>query len=113
MHKPSELEVMHSILHTCVRLHQGFHVNPTFLHGYGLCCWISDPNQPDDVTSGSNVVNPPDTGRRGPTTRQQSTADALAQATAAAATAQGAANRAQAASHGAQYATASIDYTHL
>ena len=81
-------------------------MNPTILHGYGLCCRMSDPNQPDDVTSGSNVVNPPNTGRQGPTTRQQSAADALAQVAAAAATAQAAANRAQAAS---QSATASID----
>ena len=88
-------------------------MNPTFLHGYGLCCMMSDPNQPDDVTSGSNVVNPPDTGRQGPTTRQQSTVDALAQAAAAAAAAQAAANRAQAASQGAQSATASIDYHSL
>ena len=74
---------------------------------------MSDPNQPDDVTSGSNVVNPPDTGRQGPTTRQQSTVDAMAQAAAAAAAAQAAANRAQAASQGAQSATASIDYHSL
>ena len=105
---------MHFILHACVWLHQGFHANPTFLHGYGLCCSMSDPNPPDNVTSGSNVVNPPNTGRRqGPTTRQQSTVDALAQAAAAAAAAQAAANRAQAASQGAQSATASIDYHSL
>ena len=71
------------------------------------------PKQPDDGTTGSNVVNPPDTGRQGPTTRQQSTADALAQAAVAAATAQSAANRAQAASQGAMSATASIDYHSL
>ena len=87
-------------------------MNPTFLHGHGLCCRMSDPNQPDDVTSGSNV-NPPDTGRQGPTTRQQSTADTLAQAAAAPAAAQAAANRAQAASQGAQSATSSIDYHSL
>ena len=78
-----------------------------------LCCRMSDPNQPDDVTSGSNVINPPDTGRQGPTTRQQSTVDAMAQAAAAAAASQAAANRAQAASKGAQSATASIDYHSL
>ena len=92
---------------------QGFHANPTFLHGYGLCCRMSDPNQPDDVTSGSNVINPPDTCRQRPTTWQQSTVDAVAQAAAAAAAAQAAANRAQAASQGAQSATASIDYHSL
>ena len=97
MHKPSKFEVMHFILHACVWLHQGFHVNPTFLHGYGLCCRMSDPNQPDDVTSGSTMW-------------QQSTVDALVQAAAVAAVAQAAANRAQAASQGAQSATASIDY---
>ena len=87
------------------------------MHGYGLCCKTSDPNQPDDVTSGSNVVNPPDTGRQGPTTRQRSTADAMAQAAAAAAAAasaaQAAANRAPAASQGAQSTPASIDYQSL
>ena len=113
MHKPSEFEVMHFIPNACVWLHQGFNANPTFLHGYGLCCRMSDPNQPNDVTSGSNVVNPPDTGRHGRTTRQQSAVDALAQAAAAAAAAQAAANRAQAASQGAQSATASIDYHSL
>ena len=113
MHKLSEFEIMHFILHACVQLHQGFHVNPTFLHGHGLRCRMSDPNQLDAVTSGSNVVNPHDTGRQGPTTRQQSTADALAQAAAAAATAHAAANRAQAASQEAQSATASIDYHSL
>ena len=50
MHKPSEFEVMHLVLNACVWLHQGFHANPTFLHGYGLCCRMSDPNQPHDVT---------------------------------------------------------------
>ena len=109
MHKPSELEVMHFILHACVWLHQGFHVNPTFLHGYGLCSRMSAPNQPDDITSGSNVVNPPDTRRQGPTTRQQSTAGAMAHATSA----QAAATRAQAASQGEQSVTASIDYHSL
>ena len=88
-------------------------MNPTFLHGHGLWCRMSDPNQLDDVTSGSNVVNLPDTGQQGPTTRQQSTADALAQAAAAAAAAQAAANRAQAARQGAQSATTSIDYHSL
>ena len=88
-------------------------MNQTSLHGYGLCCRMSDPNQPDDVTSGSNDINPPDTGRQGPTTRQQSTVDAMAQAAAAAAPAQAAANRAQAASQGAQSASASIDYHSL
>ena len=113
LHKPSEFEVVHFILHACVWLHQGFHLNPTFLHGYGQCCRMSDQNQSDDVTSGSNVINPPYTGRQGPTTRQQSTVDAFAQAAAAAAAAQAAANRAQAASQGAQSATASIDYHSL
>ena len=113
MHKPSEFEVMHFVLNTCVWFHQGFHANPTFLHGYGLCCRMSDPNQPDDVTSGSNVINPPHNGRQGPTTRQQSTADAIAQAAAAAAAMQAAANRALAASQGAQSASASIDYHSL
>ena len=113
MHKPSELEVMHFTLHACVWLPQGFHVNPTFLHGYGLCCRMSDPNQPDDVTSGSNVVNPTDTRRQGPTTRQQSTAGAMAHAAAAAAPAQAPATRAQAVSQGAQSVTASIHYHSL
>ena len=110
MHKPSEFEVMHFILYACVWLHQGFHVNPTFLHGYGLCCRMSDPNQPDDITSGSNVINPPGTGRQGPTTRHQSTVDAMAQAAAAAAAAQAAATCAQAASLVAHSATALINY---
>ena len=88
-------------------------MNPTFLHGHGQCCRMSDPNQPDEVTSGSNIVNPPDTGRQGATTRQQSTVDAIAQAAAAAAAAQAAATRAQAASREAQSVTASIDYHSL
>ena len=88
-------------------------MNPTFLHGYGLCCRMSDPNQPDDVTSGSNVVNPTDTRRQGPTTRQQSTAGAMAHAAAAAAPAQAPATRAQAVSQGAQSVTASIHYHSL
>ena len=74
---------------------------------------MSDPNQPDDVTSGSNVFNPTDTRCQGPTTRQQSKAGAMAHAAAAAAPAQGAAIRAQAASQGAQSVTASIDYHSL
>ena len=74
---------------------------------------MSDPNQPHDVPNGSNVINPPDTGRQGPTTRQQSTVDAMVQAATAAAAAQAAANRAQAASQGAQSATASIHYHSL
>ena len=90
-------------------------MHPTFLHGHGLCCMMFNPNQPDDVTSGSSIVNPPDTGRQGPTTRQQSTVDAMAQAAAAAAAAaaQAAAARAQAASQGAQSVIASIDYDSL
>ena len=74
---------------------------------------MSEPNQPDDVTSGSNVVNPPDTGRQGPTTRQQSTADPMAHAAAAPAPAQAPATRAQAASQGAQSVNASFDYHSL
>ena len=74
---------------------------------------MSDPNQPDGVTSGSNVVNPPDTRRQGPTSRQQSTAGAMAHAAAAAAPAQAPVSRAQAASQGAQCVTASIDYHSL
>ena len=100
-----EFEVMHFILHARVWLHQGFHVNPACLHGYGLCCRMSDPKHDDDTTSGSNVVNPPDAGRQGPYTRQQSTVDAMAQAAAAAA--------APAASQGAQSVTATIDYHSL
>ena len=110
MHKPSEFEVTHFILHARVWLHPGFHVNPTFLHGYGLCCRMSDTNRSEDITSGSNIVNPPDTGCQGPTTRQQSTADAVAQAAASAAAAQAAATRAAAASQGAQSTPSSIDY---
>ena len=102
MHKPSEFEVMHFILHARVWLHQGFHVNPTILHGYGLCCRMSDTKRSDDVTSGSNIVYPPNTGRQGPRTRQQSTADALAHVAAAATAAQAAATRAPAASQGAR-----------
>ena len=60
-----EFEVMHFILHVSVWLHQGFHVNPAYLHGYGLCCRMSNPNPDDDTTSGSNIVNPPDAGRQG------------------------------------------------
>ena len=82
-------------------------------HADCLIVRMSDPNQPDDVTSGSNVLNPPDIRRQGPTTRQQSTADAMAHAAAAAAPAQAPATRAQAASQGAQSVTASIDYHSL
>ena len=88
-------------------------MNPTFLHGYGVCCRMSDPNQPDDVSSGSNIINTPDTKRQGPTTRQQSTAGAMAQAAAAAAAVQAAVTRAQGASQGAEFVTASIDYHSL
>ena len=104
---------MHFVVHAWVWLYQGFHLNPAFMHCYGLCCRMSDPNHTDDVTSGSNIVNPPDTKLRGPTTRQQSTADAMAYAAAAAAAAQAAATRAPAASHGAQSVTATIDYRSL
>ena len=86
-------------------------MNPTFLHGYGLCCRLSDPNHPDDVTSGSNVPNPPDVGRQGPQTRQQSTEHAMAGAAAAAA--QAAATPTPAASQRAQSVTATIDYQSL
>ena len=110
---PSYFEVMHLVLHACVWLHQGLHVNPTFLHDHVLRCRMSNPTQPDDVTSGSNVVNPPDTGCQGPTTRQQSTVDAMAEAAAAAAATQAAATGAQVASQGAQSMTASIDYHSL
>ena len=110
-------EVMHFILHVSVWLHQGFHVNPACLHGYGLCCKMSDPTPDDDTISGSNVVNQPDVGRQGPITRHQSTVDAMAQAAAAAvaaAAAQAAAtNPAPAASQGAQSVTATIDYHSL
>ena len=44
---------------------------------------MSNPTPDDDTTSGSNIVNPPDAGRRGPVTRQQSTVGAMAQADAA------------------------------
>ena len=33
-------------------------MNPACLHGYGLCCRMSNPNPDDDNTSGSNIVNP-------------------------------------------------------
>ena len=107
-----EFEVMHFVLHVRVWLHQGFHVNPTCLHGHGLCCTTSNPNQPDDDTSGSNILNPPDARRQGPQTRQQSAADAMANAAAAAAAAaaQAAATPAPAASQGAQSVTGIIDY---
>ena len=115
MHKPSEVEVMHFILHVRVWLNQGFHVNPASLHGYGqsLCCMrrMSNPNQPDDVTSGSNVPNPPDTRR--PQMRQQTTADDMAHVAAVAAAARAAANTVPAASQGAQSVTATIDYNSL
>ena len=88
-------------------------MNPTFMHGYGLCCRMSNPNQPDDVTSGSIVVDPPDTGRQGPTTRQHSTVGAMEHAAAAAAAAQAAATPAPAASRGAQSVNATIDYHSL
>ena len=101
-----------------VWLHQGFHVNLTSLHGYGLCCGMSDPNQPDNVTSGSNVSNPPDTGH--PQTWQQSAANDMADAAAAAAAARAAATPAPAAatpapaaSQGVQSVTLTIDYNFL
>ena len=86
-------------------------MNPTCLHGYGLCCRMSNPNPDDDTTSGSNFANPPDAGRQGPIKRQQSTADAMAQAAAAAdaVAAQAAANPAPAASQGVHSVTAIID----
>ena len=59
---------------------------------------MSDPNHPDDVTSGSNVPNTPDAGCQGPQTRQQSAAHGMVGADAAAAIAQAAATRARAAS---------------
>ena len=111
-----EFEVMHFILHVSVWLHQGFHVNPACLHGYNLCCRMSDPTPDDDTTSSSNIVNPPDAGRQGPVTRQRSTVSAMAQAAAArpAADAQAAAaTPAPAASQGAQSVTATIDYHSL
>ena len=73
-----EFEDMHFILHVRVWLHQGFHVNPTYLRGYGLCYRMSNSNPDDDTTSGFNIVNPPAAGYQGPTTRQQSTVDAMA-----------------------------------
>ena len=92
-------------------------MNSKVLHGYGLCCRMPGSNPDDETTSSSNVVNPPDAGRQGPLTRQQSTIDAVAQAAAAAAaaaTAQAAApNPAPAASQGAQSVTATIDYHSL
>ena len=85
----------------------------------GLWAWVtlsynsrmSDTNQPDDVTSGSNVVNPPGADRQGPTTRQQSAADAMANAAAAAAAvaARAVAKLAPAARQGAQSVTATND----
>ena len=96
---------MHFILHVRVWLHQGFHVNPACLHGYVLCCRMSNPTPDDDTTSGSNIVNPPDAGRQGPVTQYQSTGGAMAQAaaaTAAAAAQAAAATLAPAASQGAQ-----------
>ena len=69
-------------------------------------------NPDEDTTSDSNIVNPPNAGRQGPYTRQQSTVDAMAQAAAAAAAAaaQAAApHAAPAASQGAQSVTATID----
>ena len=106
---------MQFILDVRVWLHQGFHVNPTSLHGYGLCCTMSDTNQPDDVISGSNVLNPPEVYRQAPTTAQQSAADAMVNAAAAstAAAARAAATPAPAASQGAQSVTVSIYYHSL
>ena len=111
-----ECEVMHFILHVRVWFHQGFHVNPACLHGYGLCCKMSNPTPDDDTTSGSNIVNPPDAGRQGPVTRQRLTVSPMVQAAAAptAAAAQAAAaNPAPAASQGAQSVSATIDYHSL
>ena len=91
-------------------------MNPPCLHGYSLCCRMSNPTPDYDTTSGSNIVNPPDTGRQGPTTRQLSTVNAMAHAAAAAtaAAAQAAAsNPAPAASQRAQSVTATIDYHSL
>ena len=99
---------MHFILHVRVWLHQGFRVNPTFLHNYGQCCRMSNPNKPDDATSGSHVPSPPDTGRQGPQMRQQITANTMETAAEAAA-AQAAPSLAPAASQGAQSVTATID----
>ena len=111
-----EFEVMHFILHVSVWLHQGFRVNPACLHGYGLCCRMSNPTPDDDTTSGSNIVNPPDAGRQGAVTRQRSSVSAMAQAAAAtpvAAAQAAAATPAPAASQGAQSVTATIDYHSL
>ena len=111
-----EFEVMHFILHVSVWLHQGFHVNPACLHGYGLCCRMSNPTPDDDTTSGSNIVNPPDAGRQGAVTRQRSTVSAMVQAaaaTTAAAAQAAAATPAPVASQGAQSVTATIDYHSL
>ena len=76
---------------------------------------MSNLKPDDDTTNGSNIVNPPDGGRHGPTTRQQSTADAMAQAAAAAAAAaaHAEANPAPAVSQGAQSVTATFDYHSL
>ena len=76
---------------------------------------MSDTNQPDDVTGGSNVLNSPEADRQGPTTRQHSAADAMANAAAAAtaAAARAAATRVPAASQGTQSVTATIDYHSL
>ena len=106
---------MHFILPVRVWLHQGFHVNPTYLHGYGLCCRMSDLNHDNNTASGSNIVNPLDAGRQGPTTRQQSVANAMANAAAAAVAvvAQAVATQATAASQGAHSATATIYYQSL
>ena len=107
---------MHFILHVSVWWHQEFHVNPACMHGYGLCCRMSNPTPDDDTTSGSNIVNPPHAGRQGPVTRQRSTVSAMAQAAAAtpAAAAQAAeATPAPAASQGAQSVAATIDYHSL
>ena len=71
------------------------------------------PNQPDDVKTGSNVHNPPDTERPGVQTRQQSAAEAMANESAIAAAAQAAAKPAPAASRGVQSVTATIDYHSL
>ena len=90
-------------------------MNPTYLHGYGLCCRMSGHNHDDDTASSSNIVNPPDAGRQGPTTRQQKIANAMANtATAAeAAVAQAAATQAPAASQRAQSVAATIEYHSL
>ena len=111
-----DFEVMHFILHARVWLDQGFHVNPHCLHGYGLCCRMSNPTPDDDTTSGSNIMNPPDARSHGPVTIQHSTVGAMAQAAAATATAAAqaaAATPAPAPSQGAQSVTATIDYHSL